>query len=544
MLLLKLTLDYFFKNKLKFLIYFIIIAFTYPFESFVMSKNISKLSQAIPNFNKNKKVILQLIIYSCIFWTIIKMSAILKHYIEDYIFPQFYLSIRKYFYDNILYRYKIDYKDISIGDFLINIIFVPGAINHTVMSIITILLPSLLTIILINGFFLTKNYKLFLLSLLAPIVALIIYFFVGVKCIDKARLRDIFFSEMNETIKDKLSNLFSVYVNNNIDNEIKEYENLEKGYLKINLETKNCNNKLFAAVNISSVVFYVLIMLFLFHLRKSKQISSETVITSLVMLTYYFIFIKSFARELPYLNTNIGQLINAEKFLEEIGKKNKIVDPQKKNKINKCDIHIKNISFKYNKEADYVLKNKTFKIKNNEILALFGKSGSGKTTIIKLLMGFHKIDKGQIIIDNRDLYNYNIDYLRNNISYINQNTQLFNNSIFENIKYGLDISDKEVYSFIKKHNIIIFNKLQKGLHTNVGVGGNKISGGQRHIVLIIKAFLKNAKLYILDEPTTGLDIKSKNQILSLIKNLSKDKTIIIISHDNHVKKIVDRVVYF
>jgi len=262
------------------------------------------------------------------------------------------------------------------------------------------------------------------------------------------------------------------------------------------------------------------------------------------MLTYYFIFINSFAHELPYLNTNIGQLINAEDFLKDITKKYKESDPNIKNKINKGHICVNHVSFKYNGMLKNILTNISFVVKPRESVAIFGKSGSGKTTIIKLLMGFYKINKGTITIDNTDLYDYNLGYLRNNISYVNQGTQLFNNTILENIKYGMNISDKEVRSFVKKYNITIFNKLEKGLHTNVGVNGNLISGGQKHVVLLIKAFLKTSKLYILDEPITGLDNKIKNQIMTLIRDLSKDKTVIIISHDNDIKKIVNRVIHF
>ena len=543
MFVLKLTLDYFLKNKLKIIIYFLIIALTYPFESLFISKNISKLSQTIPKFNKNKALIIKLLIYSAIFWSIIKISYILKHYIEDYIYPQFYLSMRRFIYDNILTRYKSDYKDLSMGDVLSNIIFIPYAIKHTAMSIITALVPSILTIIVINGYFITKSYKLFLLALSAPIVSVLIYLFIGGTCVDRARVRDIFFKNMNEKIKDKLSNLFSIYTNNNIDQEIIDYENLEKTYLAIDLETQNCDNKLFACLNVSAIIFYVAILILLFVLRNNKEIDSETFVTCLVMIAYYFIFINSFAKELPYLNSNIGQLINAEKFLKEITKKTDENDPQIKNKINKCHIHVNNVSFKYNGTDTTILTNVSFKIKSLESVALFGKSGSGKTTIVKLLMGFHKITKGSITIDGVDVYNYNIGYLRNNISYVNQNTQLFNSTILENIKYGLNISDKKVHNFVKKYNIDIFNKLGKGLHTGVGINGNLISGGQRHVVLLIKAFLKPSKLYILDEPTTGLDSKIKNLILKLIRDLSKDKTVIIISHDNDIKKIVDRVIY-
>tara|TARA_B110000208_G_scaffold2614_1_gene3482 strand:+ start:128 stop:1762 length:1635 start_codon:yes stop_codon:yes gene_type:complete len=544
MFVLKLTLDYFMKNKLKVILYFLIIAFTYPFESLVISKNISRLSQAIPKFNKQKSLVIRLIIYSCIFWSVIKIANIAKHYIEDYIYPQFYLSIRKFMYDNILTRYREDYKEISIGDVLTNIIFIPRAIKHTVTSIVTALVPSILTILVINGYFLTKSYKLFLLAFSSPIIALLIYLVFGRKCVEKSRTRDIFFSNMNEEIKDKLSNLFSIYVNNNIDQEIVDYDILEKTYLDIDLETQNCNNLLFALLNGSAIVFYIALLVLLFVLRNNKEINSETFVTCLVMLTYYFIFINSFARELPYLNTNIGQLINAETFFKEITKKNQENDPQMKNKITKGDININDVSFKYKGGDKNILNNVSFKIKALENIAVFGKSGSGKTTLIKLLMGFHRINSGSITIDSTDIYKYNVGYLRNNISYVNQNTQLFNSTILENIKYGLDITDKKIYAFVKKYNINVFDTLTHGFKTKVGVNGNLISGGQRQSVLLIKAFLKSSRFYILDEPTTGLDGKLKNQVLKLIKDLSKDKTVIIISHDNDIKKIVNRVVHF
>ena len=124
MLTVDLTLQFILENKLKFLVYFIILAFTYPFESFVMSTNISDLSQTLPKIKTHKKQIISLIMYSCIFWTIVKSAGIIKHYVEDMIFPQFFLKIREYFYNSIIRRYKEDYKDISVGRFIGNIILV------------------------------------------------------------------------------------------------------------------------------------------------------------------------------------------------------------------------------------------------------------------------------------------------------------------------------------------------------------------------------------------------------------------------------------
>ena len=544
MLTVDITLNYLFKHKLKFLIYCVILGFTYPFESLVMSKIISELSQVIPKFKTKKDLVIKLIIYLCICWTIVKLAEIAKHIIEDYIFPKFYLTIRKYFFDNIITRYKQDYKDVSIGDFISNMILIPYALRQVLLSIISVFIPSILTIIILNIYFFRKNRKLFGLTILAPVVACIIYYLVGKRCIVKSRGLDSAFTRLNESTKDKLSNLFSIYTNNNVDVEIKEYAKLEQEFLKINMNTRNCNNVLFTCLNISSIIFYLAILMLLFTLLKNKKIDSKTVVTCLIMLTYYFVFIKSFSKELPHINSNIGQLMNAEKFMKHIEEKAVVTDPFKKNKINDVTIDVENISFRYSGNAPNIIDNKSFKIKNNENIGIFGKSGSGKTTFIKLLMRFHKLNKGSIKIDNKDIYKYNIDYLRDNMSYVNQNTKLFNKTVLENIKYGLDVSNDEIYEFIKNNNIDIFNKLNNGLDENVGIDGNKVSGGQKQVILLIKAFLRNSKIYILDEPTTGLDKNIKTIILNLIKRLSKNKTVIIISHDHDVEPIIARLITF
>ena len=541
MLITKLTLNYVLENKIKFIVYFLIIACTYPLESIVMSKSIGKLSQLIPKYKTQKKNIIKLLFIVCVAWSFIKLAGIAKHYMEDYIYPQFYMKIRRFFFDNIINRYKINFKNISIGNTLGNIITVPSIIKNTFLRIITVFVPSILTMIYINGYFYTKNFNLFLLTVSAPFVSFLIYKVMGVKCIDYSTERDSFFSKMNEKTKDKLSNLFSIYVNNNIKNEILEYKDLEDEYLKINLKTKNCGNELFTVFNIQEIVYFIAIISLLFYLFKTKKINSETMVSSLVMLTYYFTFITNLSYELPYLSSNVGQLINAEKYMKEISKKNKI-EYNSTNKITNGNIEIKNVSFGYNNNL--ILTDKSFTIKDKTNFGIFGKSGCGKSTFIKLLLGFYRIKKGAITISGNDLYSYNLEYLRDTISYVNQDTKLFNETILKNINYGLNIPDQKIYDFIKENNITIFDNLKNGLHTKVGINGSKISGGQKQIVMLLKLFLKKSQIYIMDEPTTALDPKIKNIILNLIVRLSRDKTVIIISHDNDIKRILDEIIYF
>ena len=155
-------------------------------------------------------------------------------------------------------------------------------------------------------------------------------------------------------------------------------------------------------------------------------------------------------------------------------------------------------------------------------------------------MGFYKINEGNILVDGQNINDYNIGSIRKNISYINQNTKLFNLSVYDNILYGNEHKDKKyVDNIIKSMNIEnIYKNLEKGLETNVGVDGDKLSGGQKQITFLIRELIGDKKIFILDEPTSALDDINKQLILDLIKKI-KGKTVIIITHDMDFTKYVD-----
>ena len=190
-----------------------------------------------------------------------------------------------------------------------------------------------------------------------------------------------------------------------------------------------------------------------------------------------------------------------------------------------------------------VIKNISLNIKAGEKIAITGSSGNGKSTLIKLLMGYYKVDDNMILIDDIDINKYELNNLRTQISYVNQNTKLFNSTIIENIKYGTQMTDKDVIAIINDIGInSLYSNLEHGYNSKVGIGGDKLSGGQRQMIYILRCFGKNNKIIILDEPTTSIDVYTKSLIMKAIKKLSKNCTLIIITHDKELLKLVERVV--
>jgi ABC-type multidrug transport system fused ATPase/permease subunit len=194
-------------------------------------------------------------------------------------------------------------------------------------------------------------------------------------------------------------------------------------------------------------------------------------------------------------------------------------------------ISVKNISFSYI-EGHPVLKNMSFEIKKGDHIAVVGKTGCGKTTLAKLLVGLYKTDSGEISFDGVDIEQIGKKSLYNLIGMVMQDNYLFNMSIRDNLLLANeDASEVDLVEACKKANIYDYiMSLPDGFDTEIGERGVKLSGGQKQRISIAAALLKNPKILILDEATSSLDKLSEGAINDAINNISEEVTVIAITH--------------
>lgn len=199
--------------------------------------------------------------------------------------------------------------------------------------------------------------------------------------------------------------------------------------------------------------------------------------------------------------------------------------------VNKAEVEFKNVNFSYNKDIE-VLYNVNFKADSGKTVALVGKSGSGKTTIINLIPKFYKVESGSILIDSVDINTITKKDLRENIGIVPQETILFSGSIKENISYGKpNASFDEIQHAARQANAYEFiQQLENGFETEIGEMGVKLSGGQKQRISIARAILKNPKIMILDEATSSLDSESERLVQDALNHLMQDRTTFIIAH--------------
>lgn len=244
------------------------------------------------------------------------------------------------------------------------------------------------------------------------------------------------------------------------------------------------------------------------------------------------------------LNTFQSAIAGAERVFEIMDESPDMQDKENALDIKsfKGDVQFSHVNFSYEKEAS-ILKDITFQVKAGEKVALVGPTGSGKTTIINLLMRFYDIDSGSIQIDGVNIQNYKISQLREKIGIVLQDTFLFSGTIMENIRYGrLNASDEEVVAAAKMASAHSFIKhLPDQYETIITSGGSSLSQGQRQLLAIARVILADSDILILDEATSSIDTKTEIEIQRGLNRLSEGRTSFVIAHRLKTIENADRI---
>ncbi len=242
-----------------------------------------------------------------------------------------------------------------------------------------------------------------------------------------------------------------------------------------------------------------------------------------------------------------NSITDAAQFTELLLEEPCIYDPPRPRKFNlsKGEVNFKDIRFRYHDaEGEHLFNKFNLHIKPGEKIGLVGRSGSGKTTITRLLMRFMDVDAGEILIDGQNISKVRQADFREHIAYVPQESVLFHRSLADNIRYGkLTASDPEIRRAAKMaHAAEFIEKLPKGYETLVGERGIKLSGGQRQRVAIARALLKDAPILVLDEATSSLDSESEKYIQEALWKLMKNRTAIVVAHRLSTIQKMDRIV--
>jgi len=465
--------------------------------------------------------------------------------------------IRKEIFEKTIEKYNEQYEDIKIGKYISRLTDLTHELKGILRHVLNNLIIEFIIITFITFYLFIINRKISFIIIIAYLIFIIFSYFYSKKIIKYSNEEADIWININESLSDNLSNLMNIYINNENDVEIKKYKNYSDLFAEKSKNVENINNLYVTILNIIALSTFFIIMFTLYNEFQTKNINKNNFIFIVGLIVIYLISFYRLNKESALMFYKIGILNSYNSFVETISiEKN---DNSKSLKLTNVDfsknIILSNMSFKYgsydNNESDnisnnYIFNNFSLTIRANEITGILGSSGAGKSTLSKLILKLYKPNNGSILIGDVNLQDIDTTYLRQNIIYVNQKTNLYDKTIIENIMYGnTSIKDDDVLDFMKKYNLLdVYVNLEKGIYSNCNVGGAYLSLGMQKIVILLRAILKPGySIIIFDEPLAGIDKKNRVNIINMIKDIAKNKTVIIITHDEEILPMCNNISY-
>ncbi|RVU54427.1 ABC transporter ATP-binding protein [Anaerosphaera multitolerans] len=488
--------------------------------------------------NINIKLCLIVLITCGVFRAIFKyLEQLCNHYVAFktlYIIrDQVFLSMRR------LSPAKLDRKDsgdlISLITSDIELLEVFYA--HTISPIVIAIICE---IVLIYTLYLCSPFYSILLFVFHIIIGILIPFIIFFRTKDIGNIQRRKISKLNTSLYENVNGILELVQFNSYDLKNKEVIEISEDLFDTSIELSK-----FAGVNFSMSTFIITIcnlftLLLSVKLFISGNVELDRVVVGCILIISSFgpvLSLSNLANDLSMVfacANRVLSIINEEPIVEE----NKDGSEVEYN-----DLKVEDLKFGYTDRN--ILENISLNGSEKGILGIFGKSGSGKSTLLKLIMRFYDINSGKILINNIDIKNIKSSSLRKNEAYLTQKTYLFNDTIEENIKIAkINAEFHEVVEACKKasiHDFII--NLPNGYKTIVKKDSLNLSTGEAQRIGMARVFLHNAKLCLLDEPTSNIDSLNEGIILNSIKKQSRDRFFILVSHRKSTLGISDEIYY-
>lgn len=534
----KITKDYFslvrFKNK--YLLIFIFIDLINVLISLLVPYYISLIVENVTNQSYNYSILFVFMLGLTYLFN--KLGSYCTNWCYANFFKEAYVEVHSKLVNSI-YNFDEEYtKKISIGKIInssnediINIAEIPSFIIELVVEIIKL--------VVIYFVFAKQNI---LIALYVVAIGLIYYYFAN-----NCNSKNAYYLSKQRNYADKITGLlsqiliglkdiksFGFYdkINNKLDGYRKKWK--ESYFLKRKYYFTR-KTLIGLIIDFGKIFMYFFLILLLMQNKISLAI--------FILLVSYYDKSKESIDDIMGFDVSIMQeSVSLYRIKEIINYGNDIV------KLNGTiynddimgSVEFKNVSFRYNQLP--ILNKISFTALPNQVTTIVGKTGSGKTTIFNLLLRLYKVDKGKILIDNLDIYEYSKDVYNSNISVVNQKTFIFNMSIRANLSL-IDSNKNRQIDACKRvgiHNFIM--SLPDGYNTILKEDATNISGGQKQLLSLARALLTTSEILLLDEVTSSLDPSTTEHIMNLLDDLKTDHTVIVITHNKDLMKISDKLI--
>ena len=527
------------KNKVSIIAYLCVVLLGVFSSFFLIPKYSSALMSSFTTGQKAKNLLIAVVLaYSLGIFT-----DILRKYCEDTIVPDFTQHVREHIYKLVMESHSSD-RQVELGKLLNVMSNFPYVIRNAAIDFIRTYFPYFGALIILIIYFFTLDKEFGFLQVITFIIYALTIWFSRNSCVDTAQESYIDFMNLSEKVQDKLLNIDSIYAAQQEKSEIDKYNDANHK----NIITYQKSLRTLWKIRVLEEVLLAISFIIFNYMIYKRKLDKKTAIALYVGEIYYFLRILQYTQvNLLSFFTLIGEANAMSDFMNELvnykdkkdndksNQKGVVINPPKKNV---PSLTIENAWYRYESNQPWVLKNFNFSATTGDRIWIKGNSGCGKSTLFKLILGGLKLNKGVIKL----FGNSDINTIRENTSVVDQHTKLFHDTVMNNILYGNKATEADVRRILKKLDTNIYDKLPDGLHSDAGVGGENLSGGQRQLTILLRCYFRPASLVLMDEPISAIDEENMEIILKAIDLISTNRTLLVISHSDKIRDVTNKVV--
>lgn len=524
------------------------VALIYPFTILIMNPN--SIGKYLPNLRLENPILTGLLIGLCVLLIFIgkNLFMILVQYIQNKFICNWKKDIAEKFMEYYLYAPYKAILNSSQSDKIYDIeTLCSVAVDGFVMRGLNLITNIIITAMIIGLLFIK-----FPIPALGTVIFVTVTMYLQNKYFKKrsntlASTMEKINKKHNDTILENISNIKELKILSAEDTFFEKYQIVEKSYRKTQ-ELQGFYNAIPPYLVEMLVVLALLILACIISIQSPNDNSK--------LMASFAIIVASLFRIAPALNRIQSSIINinaSRNFVKRINEKYEKYDFEHFKKENLQSegvlgfhdkIELKNICFSYNSNKQ-VLKNISITINKGDFVGIIGLSGAGKSTLADILTGLLPADSGEIIVDNTELSQKNFQKFRRMLGYVPQQINILDKSIKENVAWGCkEINDSKVVNALKSAQLYnVIEEYPQGIDSNIIVGSNGLSQGQKQRLAIARALYRDPQIIILDEATSALDVQIEHEITEMLKEISSTKTIIAIAHRLSTLKACNKLIY-
>lgn len=442
-------------------------------------------------------------------------------------------------FNHLIYLPFLYYKNKSSSDVINRINDLIDVKNNLTKIFLSIVIDGLLAFSILIVLFKIN----FLLTILSLFLVLIYLFIIVITSpiynyyIEEEKVKG---SEVNSFLHSNLRNMDSIKNLNIEDYVSNKFVNLYEKFYFLNKKNTKFSNKVMFIKNMVHDIYFIFLYYIASKLIISDKFNLALFITYISLLSYFIDPIKNII-DLNFDIKNLNLSLKRVNELFDIKKEEFLVDEKYQKNVVKGDIEFKNITYSYNGYQN-ILKEFSLKIKENSRVLISGETGSGKSTIARILMNYFAPDKGEVLINNKSISSYNLINIRKDITYISQNETIYKDSLYNNIVLNESISYDEFLNICKICKVDeIVNKHKFKYDMNLEEDGFGLSGGEKSRIFLARALIKKSSIYIFDETLSNIDVEKEKEILKNVFDNFKTSTFIVITHRLVNKKLFNKV---